>query len=49
VLDADPRRIKRLRINAVQRDEADAATGEEGAADKRSRAASLDGAVTNGA
>jgi CBS domain containing-hemolysin-like protein len=49
VLDADPRRIKRLRINAVQRDEADAATGEGGAADKRSRAASLDGAVTNGA
>jgi CBS domain containing-hemolysin-like protein len=49
VLDADPRRIKRLRINAVQRDEADATTGEGGAADKRSRSASLDRAVTNGA
>ncbi len=49
VLDADPRRIKRLRINAVQRDEADAATSEGMSADKRSRAASLDGAVTNGA
>jgi hypothetical protein len=38
-----------LRINAVQRDEADAATSEGMSADKRSRAASLDGAVTNGA
>jgi CBS domain containing-hemolysin-like protein len=49
VLDADPRRIKRLRINAVQREETDSATGEGASADRRSKAATLDGAVTNSA